>query len=166
MKTAGLAESKLTNLGNVVRCFEPFKEKNLAEFNDFLQSVVDHYAQNGTFPEVGKPPKPKSSKGPKPPKVTVPEAAQKFMSLYEAAAEPGLDYSTIDREIDAFNGSMGADELRQLGKEVGLELTKKASKPMVLAELKRKVKERKENRERNPARSADSTQPVGATSSS
>lgn len=144
-RAAGAADKVATELGRTVECLALFKDKTLAEFNDFLRKA-DEYDRTGKLTAPVKP-----ARAAKAPKVSVEDAAQRFAALYERATDPQLEYATIDAEIDAL-GSLTATGLKEVARKVNITLPTKATKPQILSELKRRVKERKGSFERTQFR--------------
>lgn len=151
VRAAKASEAVATELDRAVRCLEPFKDKSLVEFNDFL-GLADEYVRTGVLPASAKPTKarpPRAPKAPKAPKLTVAEAAQIFQTLYERATDPTLEYSEIDAEISKFN-DLKKDDLQKLAKEVNKTLPRsKMTNSEMVAAFKRMIKDQKENYERN-----------------
>jgi hypothetical protein len=148
VRAAGAAEKVATELGRAVDCLNPFKEKSLAEFNDFL-TKADEFDRTG---KLSPPPKPvRAPKAPKPPKLSMAEATQIYQALGDRVTDPSLDYATIDMEIDAL-GSLTAANLKEVARNAGVTLSTKATKPQILEELKRRIKERKGSFERTQFR--------------
>jgi hypothetical protein len=152
--------SKLAVLAQSVECLEPFKAQDLAAFNQFLR-LADEYVRTGVLPESVRATKPRASKGPKTPKLTVAEAAQLFRALNERASDPTLDYFTIDAEISKFN-DLSIAQLKDLAKDVNRTVpSNRKKKPEIVAAFKQMIKDQKENYERNQQRPAETT-PVSA----
>ena len=149
VKAAKASEAVASELARTALCLEPFKDKTLGEFNDFL-CMADDYVRTGTLPaSAKKPSRPKTPKEPKAPKPTVAEAAQIFLGLCERAADPTLDYAFIDAEISKFN-DLSVAELKSLAKEVNKTFAKsKMTRPEMVGALKRMIKDQKETYERN-----------------
>ena len=144
VKAAKASETVTTELTRAVQALEPFKEKPLTEFNEFLRMAEEYY-RTGLFTRKGA----KKATTPKVPKLTIADAAQKFLSLYERATDPALDYAIIDAEISRFN-DLSIDQLKVVAKEVNQTLpVGKSKKPEIVAAFKRMIKEQKENFERN-----------------
>jgi hypothetical protein len=151
VRAAGAAEKVAEELGRAAQSLEPFKHKTLAEFNDFLKKA-EEFDRTGVLAAPKKP-----ARAPKAAKLSVKEAAQKFSSLCDRATDPTLDYATIDTEIDALAGLTAAN-LKEVARQAHITLPARATKPQILDELKRRIKERKGSFERTQFR-ADATAP-------
>jgi len=150
VRAAGAAEKVSAELGRAVESLEPFKGKTLAEFNDFLRKA-DEYDRTGVLSAPKRP-----VRATKAPKLSVDEAAAKFTALYERATDPTLEFATIDAEIDSLSGLTAAN-LKEVAKKVNITLPSKATKPQILSELKRRIKERKGSFERTQFRGDEGT---------
>jgi hypothetical protein len=148
--------SKLAVLAQSVECLEPFKTQELTAFNQFLR-LADEYVRTGVLPESVKTSKPRASRGPKTPKLTVAEAAQLFRALNERATDPTLDSFTIDAEISKFN-DLSIAQLKDLAKEVNRTVPPhRKKKPEIVAAFKQMIKDQKENYERNQPQPTQTT---------
>ena len=146
VKAAKASDAVASELARTAACLEPFKDQSLTEFNDFLIKA-EEYQRTGVFTK--KPSAARTAKAPKAPKLTVADAAQIFLSLYERATDPTLDYAFIDAEISKFN-DLTVAELKNLAKEVNKTFAKsKMTRPEMVGALKRMIKDQKENYERN-----------------
>src|SRR5690242_4701107 len=98
-KAAGASEKVAAELDRALQCLEPFKEKTLAEFNDFLRRA-DEFDRTGML----QPPAKKASKprAPKTPALTVDEAVKIFSELQERATDPALTFADIDAKLQGF----------------------------------------------------------------
>jgi hypothetical protein len=158
--------SKLAVLNQTVECLEPFKTRELADFNQFLR-MADEYVRTGVLPESTKPKKtrvpkdPKEPKAKKPAKLTVAEAAQIFLSLNERASDPTLEFSTIDAEISKFS-DLTIGQLKEVAKEVNRTMPSSLKKPERVAAFKQMLKDQKENVDRNKPRTPEPA-PQGAS---
>jgi hypothetical protein len=147
VKAARASDTVTSEMERAAMCLEPFKDKTLAEFNDFLR-MADEYVRTGVLPASAKG-RARPPKAPKPPKLTVAEAAQKFMGLYERAGDPTLESETIDVELSSLH-DLSIDELKNVAKELNRPLPPGLKKkPDIVAAFKRMIKEQKENHERN-----------------
>src|SRR5207249_4600343 len=79
---------------------------------------------------------------PKPPKLTVTEAAQKLMAIQERITDPHLELATIEEELRAFD-AMAKPDLLKLVQEVGMTIPPGLTKEKVLEEIRRRVRDRK-----------------------
>ena len=92
--------------------------------------------------------------------LSVADAAQKFLSLYERAADPNLDHAIVDAEISRFN-DLSIDQLKALAKEVNQPLPPGLKKkPEFVAIFKRMIKEPKANGEHHAPASSEGTPEV------
>jgi hypothetical protein len=155
-KAAGASEKASSDLDRAGQCLEPFREHSIADFSDFLSKTVEHYTRTGEFAQIIKPAKGRAkASAPKPPKISLTDAAATFQSLYDRATDPALEYSMIDAEIDKFKDAFTIAQLKELAKLVGITLAGKASKPLILDAFKRRIKELKGSHERNQFRPND-----------
>jgi hypothetical protein len=158
MEATNASQAVIAELKRTGQCLEPFKEASLADFNEFLRNA-DECVRTNKWPQPGKK---ATTKGTKAPKITVAEAAQKFLALKERATDPSLENHMIDLEIDAFN-TLTMPQLKDLAKEVGQVLPSKAkSKNQIISEIKRVIKELKESHLFNQHRPSSPAQKAGA----
>jgi hypothetical protein len=157
--------SKLAVLVQTVECLEPFKTQELAAFNQFLR-VADEYVRTGVLPESVKTSKPRASRGPKTPKLTLAGAIQLFHDLNERATDPTLDSFTIDAEISKFN-DLSIAQLKEVAKEINRTVPPhRKKKPEIVAAFKQMIKDQKENYERHqpqPAQTTPAPEPAPAS---
>lgn len=151
-RAAGASEKAASDLDRAGQCLEPFREQSVADFSDFLSKTVEHYTTTGEFAQIVKPGKGRAARAPKPPKISLADAAAIFQSLYDRAIDPTLQYSQIDAEIGAFEKAFTATQLKELARTVGVTLSGRATKPLIMAALKNRIKERKGSHERNQFR--------------
>ena len=149
---AGGSKTTIAEISRAVECLEPFKNVSLADFNDFLRRA-DECVRTGQWPEPGKKTSARAG-GAKAPKISIAEAAQKFLALKERATDPSLENHFIDSEIDSFE-SLKKEDLIEVAKQVGRTLPSKGmTKPKIIAEFKRVIKELKESHAFNQYRPA------------
>jgi hypothetical protein len=142
LSTSG-ASKVAGELDRVCSGLEPFKEMALAQFADFL-AQADAYQREGTLPTGGR------SRGKVASAVDqskVVAAAQQVQQLYERAADPELQYTTIDGEIKKLDKGLNKDEAIAVAREVGIATPLKTKKA-ALDEIKRKITTRKGSYER------------------
>jgi len=151
-KAAGASDKVSADLDRVGQCLEPFREQSVADFSDFLAKTIEHYTRTGEFAQIVKPAKGRAKTStPKAPKISLTDAAATFQGLYDRAIDPTLEYSTIDAEIDKFT-PLTIPQLKELAKTVGITLSGKGTKPVILDAFKNRIKERKGSHERNQFR--------------
>jgi hypothetical protein len=111
--------------------------------------MADEYVRTGTLPASAKASRRRSGNGePQTPKLTVGEAAQTFMSLYERGADPSLDDEVIDAEVSKFY-DLSISQLKSLGEELNHPVPANLrKKPEIIASFKRAIKEHRESAER------------------
>src|SRR5262249_30553696 len=118
---------------------------------DFL-AKAEEYHRTGVLPASATPKRGAGrTRTPKPAPITVPEAAQRVMALYERAADPELQYEAIETEIAALDKALSQKDMIALAGEVGINKplkTKKAARD----EIKRKITDRKGSFERTQFR--------------
>jgi hypothetical protein len=140
-KAAGSSEKAIAELERALQCLEPFKEKSLAEFNDFLRRA-DEFDRTG---KLAAPP-PKASRTAKAPKLTVEAAFQIFSDLYARATDPSLTYADIDAKMKSVEG-LTVSQLKELAAKVSVSVSGKTKKAFVDACVLR-IKELKSSHER------------------
>src|SRR4051812_25207480 len=96
-RAAGASEKVLTELGRTLQCLDPFREKNLTDFNDFLRKA-DEYDRTGklTAPISNGGGKSRSTKAPA---LSVDDAVKVYMDLYAQATDPALTFAEIDAKL-------------------------------------------------------------------
>jgi hypothetical protein len=144
VRAAGASDKVAAELDRALQCLDPFKEKTLAEFNDFLRRADE-------FDRTGKLVPPASKRGggtrtPKAPALTVDEAAQIFKSLHDRATDPALTYADIDAKMKALE-KLTIPQLLEMAAKVDVPVPAKPKKG-ILAELTRCIKELKVSHER------------------
>ncbi len=143
MRNAGASQKVLEDLGRLTQGLEPFKERTMQEFNEFLQKA-DQCVQTGEWPAPGKR---ASSRRSGQPKMTVNEAAQRIASLSErAAADGNLDYAAIEAEVMTLD-PMSMPQLKEAAEQVHI-VARGRTKPDLLKSIAVAIKERKTSSER------------------
>lgn len=153
VKAAGASDKVCAEIRQVAEFLEPFKDKSLADLATMLR-MIDEFQRTKQWPEpqVSSRPSRRSSKL-RATKMTVQEAAQVIMALTEKITDPELEYTTIDAEIKRIEPLTVAD-LKAVAQEVGMVLASK-KKPDIVAEIRRKLRDRKANFERAQFRPAE-----------
>jgi hypothetical protein len=119
---------------------KPFRDRSIAELAALLQRI-DDFQKTGRCPE----PPAKTSRRPaaaKSPKRTVDAAAKKVVVLLERITDPELEYAAIDAELRVLD-ALTRPDLLKVAQEVGMTIGKSLSKPAILEELRRRVRDRK-----------------------
>jgi hypothetical protein len=162
MKSAGANQKAIDDLQRMSQGLEPFKDRMIGEFNDFLQTAYN-YITDGTLPEPGR--RSRRPAMPKAPLMSVEEAAQRVMSLYErGASDPNLDYSFIEAELKMLE-PMTVPQLKQLAEQINMTLPPNTrTKQELLKAMAVGVKERKLSTER-PLNMQASGEPMAVGSS-
>ena len=147
-RAAGASEKVSAEFDRAVSCLEPFKEKTLAEFNDFLRRA-DEYDRTGklTLPARNGGGKSRATKAPS---LTVEEAAQIFRDLHARATDPALTFADIDLKMKPLD-KLTIAQLKDLAAHVGVAVPAKGKK-QILEELTRRIKELKASHERTQFR--------------
>jgi hypothetical protein len=148
VKAAGASEKVAAELDRTLQCLDPFKEKSLAEFNDFLRRADE-------FDRTGKllPPAQKGAARPraaKAPSLTVDEAIQIFNNLHERATDPALTFADIDAKLKTLE-KLTMAQLKDVAAKANITAPAKTKKH-VLEEFARRIKELKASHERTQYR--------------
>ena len=148
VKAAGASEKVATEFDRALQCLEPFKEKTLAEFNDFLLRA-DEFDRTGKLEAPARTGngKPRAAKGPS---LTVYEAVQIYRDLHARATDPTLSDPAIDAKMAAI-GKLTLPQLQELAGKVGAVVPAKP-KAKVVEALTRRIKELKASDERTQFR--------------
>jgi hypothetical protein len=167
MRSAGASQKVLDDLARMSQGLEPFKERTMGEFNDFLQKA-DQCVRTGEWPAPGSRPSRRSGE-PKQPGMSVDDAAQRIASLMErAASDANMNLAAIETEVRALEG-MTMPQLKEAAEQAHL-MARGRTKDDMLKALAVAIKERKMAPERGQ-RAADGSsefrrepqhQPVGA----
>jgi hypothetical protein len=146
-KSAGASDKVTAELDRALQCFDPFKEKTLAEFSDFLRRA-DEYDRTGTLqvPER-KAAKPRTAKVPA---LTADAAAQIFTSLHDRATDPALTYADIDAALKPLE-KLTIPQLLEVAAKVNVTVPAKPKKE-IMRELTSRIKELKVSHERTQFR--------------
>lgn len=143
VRSAGASEKVAAELQRALQCLEPFKEKSLTEFNDFLNRADE-------FDRTGKLTAPAAPAGrvraPKAPALTTDDAVRLFTELKDKATDPSLSYADIDARLKPFE-KLTIAHLKEVGAKAGVTVSAKGKKP-ILAELASRIKELKASFER------------------
>jgi hypothetical protein len=141
MKSAGANQKAVDDLLRMSQGLEFFKERTIGEFNEFLQTA-HNYVTDGTLPEPGR--RSRRASTPKAPLISVADAAQRVMALYErGAADPNLDYAVIEAELKTLE-PMTVPQLKQLAEQVNMTLPPNTrTKQDLLKAMATGIKERK-----------------------
>ena len=143
LSTSG-ASKVAGELERVCAGFEPFRDMTIAEFADFLV-LADTYKREGT---LGTAARRRGKAATAVDRTKVENAAQQVQQLYERAADPDLQYATIEAEIKKLDKGLNKDEVIAVAVEVGIVTTMKTKKA-ALDEIKRKITTRKGSYERS-----------------
>jgi rubrerythrin len=145
-RAAGASEKVVAEFERMMQSLEPFQNKTLAEFNDFLRRA-DEFDRTGQLTPPDRATKPKA---PKAASLTVDEAVAIFKDLHQRATDPALTYEDIES---------GMSRLEKLTIPMLLEIAAKVDVPVpakpkkeILGELTRRIKERKASFERTEFR--------------
>lgn len=141
-RSAGASEKAGTELDRVAQCFEPFKEKSLAEFSEFLQRADE-------FDRTGKLTPPAASgraRAGKAGSLSVDDAAKIITDLLARATDPTLGYADIEVALKPV-GKMTIAQLVEVAAKVDVPVPPKG-KPAILAALTRRITELKASGER------------------
>lgn len=147
-KAAGASEKVAAEFERTMKCLEPFKEKTLAEFNDFLLRA-DEFDRTGKLT-----PPPRNSSGrtrtKKAPGLTVDAAAQIFNDLHANATRTDVSYSDIEAKLKPFE-KLTVAQLKEVAANVGVVVTGSRKQP-ILDAFTWRIKELKASDERTQFR--------------
>ncbi len=148
VKAAGASEKVATEFDRALQCLEPFKEKTLVEFNDFLRRA-DEFDRTGklTAPARSGNGKPRAAKTPA---LTVDEAVQIYRDLHARATDPTVTYPEIDAKLKPFD-KLTVAQIKEVAAKVDVTVSGKTKKVM-LDDLLRRIKELKASNERTQFR--------------
>lgn len=145
MRSAGASQKVLDDLARLSQGLEPFKERTMGEFNDFLQKA-DQCVRTGEWPAPGGRSSRRSGE-PKQPGMSVDEAAQRIASLMErAASDPNMDMTAIETDVRAMQG-MTMPQLKEAAEQAHLAARGRTKDDMLKA-LAVAIKERRTSGER------------------
>jgi hypothetical protein len=143
VRSAGASQKVLDDLQRLGEVLEPFRDRSLAEFADFLK-MADEYVRTGTLPATagraggrGRAPR-----APKAPKLTVGEATQRVLALYERAADGSLGYDVIEREVQSLQ-PMTAKDLKEVATQTHVGVPSRATKDKILEAIRNAVQGRR-----------------------
>lgn len=146
-KSAGASDKVTAELDRALQCFDPFKEKTLTEFSDFLRRA-DEFDRTGALqPPARKAAKPRT---PKAAALTADAAAQIFTSLHDRATDPTLTYEEIDAALAPLD-KLKIPQLLEVAAKVNVTVPSKPKKEIV-RELTSRIKELKASHERTQFR--------------
>jgi hypothetical protein len=146
-RSAGASDKVTAELDRAVQCFDPFKEKSLVEFSEFLRRA-DEFDRTGKLePPARKAAKPRA---PKAAALTVDAAAQIFTSLHDRATDPTLTYAHIDDQMKPLE-KLTIAQLMDVAAKVNVTVPAKPKKE-IIGELTRRIKELKVSHERTQFR--------------
>ena len=148
VKAAGASEKVATEFDRALQCLEPFREKSLVEFNDFLRRADE-------FDRTGKLTPPTRNGGaktraPKAPALTVDEAVAIFQGLLNHATDPAMSYAEIDAQLKPLE-KLTLAQLKEVTAKLDMPMSSKTKKYMIEA-LTRRIKELKASHERTQFR--------------
>jgi hypothetical protein len=138
-KAAGASEKVAAELDRALQCLDPFKEKTLAEFNEFLRRA-DEYDRTGKLlpPARNGVSKERAAKAVG---LTVDEAVKIFKDLHDRATDPAVTFADIDAKMKDFE-KLTIPQLQEVAAKVGVTVPAKPKK-QILEELTRRIKELK-----------------------
>jgi hypothetical protein len=145
-KAAGANEKAVAELDRALQCLEPFKERTLADFSEFLRRA-DEYDRTGKLTPPAKIGKPRAAKAGS---LSIDDAAQIFKDLLGRAADPKLTYADIDAALKPIE-KMTVPQLLELAAKVDVPVPAKP-KAKIIEGLKRRVTELKASSERTQYR--------------
>jgi hypothetical protein len=146
VRVAGASEKVCGELQRAAECLEPFKNSTVAEFNDFLVKA-EECVRTDKWPAPGKRSSSRKS-GSGEPAMSVEQAAQRLMGLLERANDSGMDEAAIEAELAGLE-SLQKPDLLKAAQEVGMSIASRNSKQEIVAEIRRRVQERKGSFERS-----------------
>ena len=151
-RAAGASDKLAAELDRAVQCFDPFKEKTLAEFSDFLRRA-DEFDRTG---KLAAPARTSASKTrtPKAAALTIDAAAQIFTTLHDRATDPALSYADIDAQLKPLE-KLTILQLLEVAAKVNVTVPSKPKKE-IMGELTRRIKELKASYERTQFRFGES----------
>lgn len=155
MRSAGASQKVLDDLARLSQGLEPFKERTMGEFNEFLEKA-DQCVRSGEWPAPGRSSSRRSGE-PKQPAMSVDEAAQRIASLMERAADPSMDMAAIEMEVRAMQG-MTMPQLKEAAEQAHLA-ARGRTKDDLLKALAVAIKERKTSSDRGQ-RSTEAATPT------
>jgi hypothetical protein len=141
LETAG-GKQAATDLRRAADGLAPFAEMPVAAFADLL-AQAHHFVQTGALPTAGgrKRAAAKAVDG-----EAIRAAAQAYQQLYERSVDPGVSEAQIEAGLKSLD-KLSKDAVIAVAREVGVQKSLKTKKD-ALAELRRRVVERRETHER------------------
>lgn len=147
VKAAGASQKVASELDCTLQCLDPFKEKSLAEFNDFLRRADEFDRTGKLLPPAKGGARPRPAKAPS---LTVDEGIKIFNDLHERATDPGVTYADIDAKLKVLE-KLTMVQLKELASKANITAPAKTKKH-ILEELARRIKELKASHERTQYR--------------
>jgi hypothetical protein len=145
-RAAGASNTAVTELDRALQCLEPFKERTLADFNDFLRRA-DEFDRTGKLTPPAKNGKARAAKAGS---LSVDDAAGIYRDLLGRAADPKLTYGDIDAALKPIE-KMTAPQLLEVAAKVDVPVPTKP-KAKIMEGLKRRITELKASSERTQYR--------------
>jgi hypothetical protein len=145
-RAAGASEKVASELDRALQCMDPFKEKTLAEFSEFLRRA-DEFDRTGKLTAPASSAKARAAKAPA---LSIDDAAKIYTDLYARATEPTLTYADIDAKLKPIE-KLTMPQLKELAGKVGVTVSAKTKKQL-LDQLMGRIKELKASFERTQYR--------------
>ncbi len=145
-RAAGASDKAAAELDRALQCLEPFKERTLADFSEFLLRA-DEFDRTGKLTPPAKNGKAKAAKAGS---LSVDDAARIYADLLGRAADPKLTYADIDAALKPIE-KMTAPQLLQVAAMVDVPVPTKP-KAKIIEGLKRRITEFKASSERTQYR--------------
>jgi hypothetical protein len=150
VRAAGAGDKVCAELQRAAQCLEPFKENTLAEFNDFLVKAQE-CVRTGQWPKPGGSRRMARDPNANGPAITVEQAAQRIMGLFERVNDPEMKDAAVDAELQPI-AAMGKPELLRVTQEVGMSLSTRTTKEEIMQAIRRRVRGGKEGAEQGTPR--------------
>jgi hypothetical protein len=131
LSAAGAPRKITDDLERIVAGLEPFRDRPLAEFADFLVRA-EEYHRTGVIPGRRRQKQPVDQN-------KVMEAAQNFKALCERALDPDVSSESLETELNRMVEPLNDAELRQVVQEVGGNAVR--TRKSALNELNRLLRE-------------------------
>jgi hypothetical protein len=145
-RAAGASDKTVTELDRALQCLEPFKERTLADFSEFLRRA-DEYDRTGKLTQPAKNGRPRTAKAGS---LSVDDAAQIYTDLLGRAADPNLTYADINAALKPIE-KMTVPQLLEVAAKVDVPVPAKP-KAKIVEGLKRRITELKASSERTQHR--------------
>lgn len=139
LEVAGAKGMVITDLQAIAQGLAPFRDHSLADFAKFL--VRAEAFSRGEVPVI----EPKKAAAPKRTIEPTPDTAKlahKAKDLYLHAYEASVTVEMVE-DLIAKAGKLGKDDLITVAAATEMKVTKSASKPKILEQLKRRILDRK-----------------------